>query len=434
MLELEKRRAGSDLARIDTPMSFADASRLLHSAVYIMRILGWAWRWAEWWVDFDSSWEPLLEPGQDEKKMSKEELKIVESTRQQRCDDARRCRLAAFGAALRNRDYDCGEDFHREALDKALRAVLHTKSLAGPMTSKEINLLVEWLGRAYRSKSRLLFMGDNKSRVSAKSPLCFHTNRSPKFELGSRPLPGTGTLIDDGIFEARVEEPDNFMRLKDGVLEQHRLSNFSPVWKRKRESASPTPRTGKVGRPRKHPPADMKEDVSTAPINRGRDLRPRITETVPSGKKRGRPPKKKAQGTSRSLSPKQAADDYLTRHFKARRERRATIEARTTVTTSDPKPKRPGRPPSKRRRANDEDNTSLQKDAAIDSAANIEATKSETAVAEKTSEDTRINSSFDVVKSRSRKKTQTLNLDDSSGKTYEKEAESSSTQTRRRRR
>ena len=31
---------------------------------------------------------------------------IVHSTPESRCEDARRCRLAAFGAALRNRDYD----------------------------------------------------------------------------------------------------------------------------------------------------------------------------------------------------------------------------------------------------------------------------------------------------------------------------------------
>ncbi|GAX25359.1 protein Jade-1 [Fistulifera solaris] len=79
LLEIEKRRSGKLLSKYHMPMTFSHAQRLLNSAIQVMRTLGWAWRWAEWWVDYDSSWEPLLEPGQIESKMTKEELKIVES-------------------------------------------------------------------------------------------------------------------------------------------------------------------------------------------------------------------------------------------------------------------------------------------------------------------------------------------------------------------
>jgi len=213
MIEIEKRRSGKDLSRSDAPMNFADGSRIMNAAVQVMKTLGWAWRWAEWWVDYNSSWEPLLEPGQKESRMTKEELKIVDSTRESRCEDARRCRLAAFGAALRNRDYDTADGFDREAFDKAIRAILHTESLVGPLEESEINFFAEWLGRAYRSKSRLLGFGEFKIKVADRlSSFVHHLNdQSPKYVLGSRPLPGRGELQKDGIFEAGVDEVDDFM-------------------------------------------------------------------------------------------------------------------------------------------------------------------------------------------------------------------------------
>lgn len=220
MIEIEKRRAGKDFRNEDKPMSFKEATRLLNGSILVMRMMGWAWRWSEWWVDYNFNWEPLLEPGQNEKHMTKAELKIVDSTRESRCQDARRCRLAAFGAALRNRNYDtCNMDdvdfdgeFDNESLEQALRAILCTESLVGPLEKYEVDFFVEWLGRAYRSKSRLLGFGDDKIEIGEKAArFCFHkADDTPKFELGTRPLPGRAILKENEIFEV-VEEVDDFL-------------------------------------------------------------------------------------------------------------------------------------------------------------------------------------------------------------------------------
>ena len=210
LIEIEKRRAGKKLGKIDLPMKVNDASRLIHSSILVVRILGWAWRWAELWVEHDSTWEPLLEPGQDEENMTKAQLKIVDSTPESRCYDARRCRLAAFGAALRNRAYDMEEGFDNDSLNCALRAIMHTKSLVGPWKDNEIDFFVDWLARAYRSKSRLLGLGDNKLPV-ANDGFCVHaSDTSPKYDLGSRPLPGKSQVGKDVVFE-EVVEPDDFL-------------------------------------------------------------------------------------------------------------------------------------------------------------------------------------------------------------------------------
>jgi hypothetical protein len=152
--------------------------------------------------------------------MTKEELKIVVSTPESRCADARRCRLAAFGAALRNRDYDTENGFDNEALTRALRAVLNTKSLVGPLEKFEIDFFTEWLARAYRSKSRLLGFGDDKIKV-VEDAFCLHADdKSPKCILGSRPLPGKKPVAVGQVFESPVEEPDDFLKLEttsDGV-------------------------------------------------------------------------------------------------------------------------------------------------------------------------------------------------------------------------
>ena len=55
LIEIEKRRAGKKLGKIDLPMKVNDASRLIHSSILVVRILGWAWRWAELWVEHDST-------------------------------------------------------------------------------------------------------------------------------------------------------------------------------------------------------------------------------------------------------------------------------------------------------------------------------------------------------------------------------------------
>ena len=82
LIEVERLRAGKRFERVDSVMSFSHASRLYNKSIVVMKMLGWAWRWAEWWVEFGDNWEPLLEPGEKEENMSKEELKIVDSTRE----------------------------------------------------------------------------------------------------------------------------------------------------------------------------------------------------------------------------------------------------------------------------------------------------------------------------------------------------------------
>ena len=51
LVEIEKKRAGKRLGKLDNIMTFAHASRLLNHAILIMRMLGWAWKWAELWVE-----------------------------------------------------------------------------------------------------------------------------------------------------------------------------------------------------------------------------------------------------------------------------------------------------------------------------------------------------------------------------------------------
>lgn len=203
------------------PMTWDHAASLYHSAVNILRVLGWAWRWADWWVADGDTWEPLLEDDQVEEEMTQEELKIVPSTPESRCEDARKCRLAAFGAALRNRDYDKVEGGDEQPLERALRAILSVPSLVGPLKKKEIEFHTLWLSLAYRSKSPLLGFGDDKIPVADKD-ICLHiADGSPKYELGSRPLPGLAEPENDKTnFEPTVEEVDDFLKIREKPNEE----------------------------------------------------------------------------------------------------------------------------------------------------------------------------------------------------------------------
>jgi hypothetical protein len=213
LIEIEKKRAGKKFGQADAPMRIVHASRLLNQAILVMRMLGWAWKWADYWVENGSSWEPLLEENQVEADMTDAQLKIVRSTPESRCDDARRCRLAAFAAALRNRLYDTDNGFDNNSLDRAIKAVLHTRSLVGPLSIIEIEFLAEWLGRAYRSESRLLGFGSDKIPVVPVPNLTLHVDdRTPKFELGARPLPGKQSIPEPHMYEPAVDEPDDFLK------------------------------------------------------------------------------------------------------------------------------------------------------------------------------------------------------------------------------
>ena len=268
LMEVEKLRIGNKMTRKENPMNWVHASRLLNQSIVVVRILGWSWRWAEWWVEYESNWEPLLEPGQKEKDMTKQELKIVDSTQESRCDDARKCRLSAFGAALRNRNYDIDNGFDNESLDHAIRAVLHIPSLVGPLTAVEIDFLADWLGRAYRSKSKKLGLGDDKIPV-ANEAFCIHIDdKTPKYELGDRPLPGKSTLRDGQIFETDVTEPDDY--LKDEIGEDGTPITAPPLEIVKKK-------------------AQYKKSVEES--SKGKRLRAEDESEAPGPSKRGRPSK-----------------------------------------------------------------------------------------------------------------------------------------------
>ncbi|KAL7541970.1 hypothetical protein ACHAXR_012696 [Thalassiosira sp. AJA248-18] len=211
MREIELNRNSRKTFNASVPMTWSHASTLFHAAVNIMRTLGWAWRWSEWWVELGDNWEPLLEEGQVEAEMTEKELKIVHSDPERRCKDARRSRLSAFGAALRNREYDKEEDDDQEPLERALTAILSTESLVGPLKRREVEFYVTWLALAYRSKSPILGFGDDKAPVAADGFCVHQADGSPKHELGSRPLPGKAKP-EKGNFEPRVEETDDFLK------------------------------------------------------------------------------------------------------------------------------------------------------------------------------------------------------------------------------
>jgi hypothetical protein len=206
MIEAERSRVYNGI------MSFECAANIFNWGVIALSCLGWAWQWSEWWVRSGDTWEPLLEKGQKEEEMTKEELRIVESTPESRCSDARKCRLAAFGAALRNRDYDKEEGDDRKPLRRALRAILSVPSLVGPLEKDEIKFFVDWLARVYRSKIPDLGFGDQKIPVKEEweemSCVHFH-DKSPKFILGNRPLPGKQILEKGQIFETGISEVDD---------------------------------------------------------------------------------------------------------------------------------------------------------------------------------------------------------------------------------
>mmetsp|Transcript_18936 Transcript_18936/g.28565 ORF Transcript_18936/g.28565 Transcript_18936/m.28565 type:complete len:1541 (-) Transcript_18936:2566-7188(-) len=223
LIEIEKFRVGKRLDMKDVKaMSISHASRLLNAAIIVLQNLGWAWRWAEWWVANGSNWEPLIEEGQDEKKMTKQQLKIIDSTPESRCKDARACRLVAFSAALRNRAYDSEVEGPTKMLDRALRALLATKSLVGPLDKAEIQHCAQWLGIAYRSKSRLLGFGEDKISINRSFRFCVNTDdNSAKFELGNRRLPGKQVLPEGQFFETEFHDVDDFLKpetLDDGSI------------------------------------------------------------------------------------------------------------------------------------------------------------------------------------------------------------------------
>ncbi|KAL3796546.1 hypothetical protein HJC23_009677 [Cyclotella cryptica] len=185
----EKSRWTNNSFKPDAPMNWNHAAKLLHFSIDIMRTLGWAWRWADWWVCNGDNWQPCVGEDEKEEEMTDEELKRVWSTADSRYLDARRCRLCALGAALRNREYDKESGDDQQPLERALAALLRTPSLVGPLDTSEIDFFTTWLALAYRSKSVKLGFGDDKIPVAADG-FCVDYDGSPKYKLGNRTLPG----------------------------------------------------------------------------------------------------------------------------------------------------------------------------------------------------------------------------------------------------
>lgn len=183
------------------------------------------------------NWEPLLEPGQVESEMTEEELRIVHSTPESRAKDARRCRLVAFSAALRNRDYDKEEGDDCGPLERALTAVISTCSLVGPLKKREVDFFVTWLALAYRSKSPILGFGDDKAPV-ASDGFCVHqVDGSPKYELGpNQPLPGKIEPLK-GVHEPPVNEPDDFLKTPVSASPTRKIRNKRKPKKNRRKRA-----------------------------------------------------------------------------------------------------------------------------------------------------------------------------------------------------
>jgi hypothetical protein len=122
---------------------------------------------------------------------------------------------------LRNREYDKEEGDDTVALDRALRALLHTPELVGPLESYEIDFFAEWLGRVYRSKSRLLGYGEDKIPIKNSIGTVHMDDKSPKYILGSRRLPGKQELPDGTVFETDINDVDDFLKpetYEDGTL------------------------------------------------------------------------------------------------------------------------------------------------------------------------------------------------------------------------
>lgn len=313
MIEVERHRAGKSLQNSGLPMTFVDASRLMHWSVTILANLGWAWKWADWWVERGDNWEPLLEPWQKEEKMSKEQLKIVDSTPESRCADARKCRLAAFGAALRNRDYDKDEGDDKVELDNALRAILATPSLVGPLQPHEIDFFAEWLGRAYRSKSPLLGFGDDKIPVDAH--VCTHIqDGSPKYELGNRHLPGKPVpeLAEGDPYD---EVDDFLLRDKQVPAEMGKTAQGPARGRRKRSNSevnsveNSTPTSIRSSAAAKYTADTADEDVKTKRASKPSSVDCEAVEKMKPAKRAKRSAQRQSSTSTSSSTEAPAGED-----------------------------------------------------------------------------------------------------------------------------
>lgn len=91
MMWAEKSRHKNEAFKPNAPIHWNHAATLLNFAIDVLRTVGWAWRWSEWWIRDGDNWEPFECDNKDD--TSDEELKIVNSTPQSRAIDAKCCQL-----------------------------------------------------------------------------------------------------------------------------------------------------------------------------------------------------------------------------------------------------------------------------------------------------------------------------------------------------
>jgi len=295
MIEFEKIRAGPGLTSGAKCMTRECVTNIYHAGFRVLNCLGWAWQWGSWWVSYGDNWEPLLEKGQIEADMTDEELRKVHSTPISRRDDARKSRLVAFGAALRNRSYDDDEGDDRVPLENALRAILNIPSLVGPLTKAEIIFFVEWLSRIYRSKSPLLGLGEKKFTVAeeweADCPV-FYRDKSPKFELGKRSLPGKTKFAKGKIFEEGIHEIDDFFEKEEEIeLDKPRILK-PPTKSKKKKSEKPAPK----------PRPKTSRQESSKSLSPKRNSNAEKTEVLPPSSKKASAKKSKKSSTARTIT------------------------------------------------------------------------------------------------------------------------------------
>ena len=290
----------------DPSMTYTDAAQLLSWSVQIMRTLGWAWRWEEWWVEKNYRWECYLpylneDAGETPDDYTDEEKRVFHSTEASRRADSRDCRLVDFSAALRNRNYDTPGGYDNDSLCRALKAILDKKSIVGPLKDFEKQILMEWLPRAYRSESKNLGFGENKMEIGDAEFCYFGGERCPKFELGDRPLPGK---IRPGV----TSEPLTTSR-SAGCIHRRETSKKAATTSAQPLPGKKVPGNGPRSRPEDAPAKHVQNDTDSRSQRRKRraqeqDETPNESIPVAATDQNGQSPKKRATHEERQAAPK----------------------------------------------------------------------------------------------------------------------------------
>jgi len=312
------------------------AANIFNAGIRIMKCLGWAWQWASWWVHFGDNWEPFLEEGQNESNMTKAELKIIDSTSLSRRADARKCRLAPLGAALRNREYDKTKGDDCNALHNALRAILSVPSLAGPLTKAEIDFFVDWLGRVYRSQSPELGFGDEKIAVSetySKGSVTHYKDETPKYELEKRPLPGK-KLKKGEIFESGITEADDYSEIEEFPLAMlltpkgRSPSSISSIGSSSKKSTGKSKKSSASSKTKKRSPRDLPLSYTQSKKSASSACKNLVTITSSN--------KKRSYRETKSSTPRSSASSITSRSsITTKSSRTSRRSSRNSMSTSE---------------------------------------------------------------------------------------------------